>query len=78
MMLAIVGAMILLKLTKMGKCGSLNIPLSVENNIDDHYSCTAPNIGEVYTVSKSFKDKSPKVSSEIIAEAANNIKRYKR
>lgn len=78
MTLAIVGAMILLKLTKMGECGHLNIPLSIEDNIDDYYSCTATNIGGVYTVSKPFKDKLPKVSCERIAEAVNSTKQYKR
>ena len=67
-----------IEIDENGECGSLNIPLNIEDNIDDHYSCTATNIGEVYIVSKPFKDKSPKVSSERIAEAVNNIKRYKR
>ena len=67
-----------IEIDENGECDSLNIPLSVEDNIDDHYSCTATNIGRVYIVSKPFKDKSPKVSSERIAEAVNSTKQYKR
>ena len=67
-----------IEIDENGECGSLNIPFSIEDNIDDHYSCTATNIGKVYIVSKSFKDKLPKVSGERIAEAVNSTKQYKR
>lgn len=67
-----------IEIDENGECGSLNIPLNIEDNIDDHYSCTATNIGGVYIVSEPFKDKLPKVSGERIAEAVNSTKQYKR
>lgn len=67
-----------------GECSSLNILLSSEDNTDntdntdDYYSCTAINNNGVYIVSGPFKDKSPKLIGEKIAEAVNSTKQYKR
>ena len=68
-----------IEIDENGECSSLNILLSLEDNTDntdDYYSCTATNIGRVYIVSKPFKDKSPKINGEKIAEAVKIKSKY--
>ena len=73
-----------IEIDENGECSSLNILLSSEDNTDntdstdDYYSCTAINNNVVYIVSGPFKDKSPKIDGEKIAEAVNSTKQYKR